>query len=131
VVDGRAVVGGKELKGRTVMANEDLIYLASPYSNPDRAVRVERFNAACRAAAKLMHQGKLIFCPIAHTHPIAEIGGLPLGWMFWERYDQAMLAVCGRMIVLRLDGWEMSLGVAAEIKAMRDAGKPVEFMDQD
>ncbi|GIW55540.1 MAG: hypothetical protein KatS3mg082_1944 [Nitrospiraceae bacterium] len=34
-----------------------MIYLASPYSHPDPAVREERFHAACRAAAALLLAG--------------------------------------------------------------------------
>ena len=36
-----------------------MIYLASPYTHPDRDVRQERFEAACRAAASraLVHLG--------------------------------------------------------------------------
>lgn len=82
--------------------SNDLVYLASPYSHVDALVRLRRFEDACRAAAVLMGRGILIFCPIAHTHPIAVAGKLPLGWEFWERYDRAMLAACGRMMVLKL-----------------------------
>ncbi len=34
-----------------------MIYLASPYSHPDVAVREARFHAACRAAAEFMRDG--------------------------------------------------------------------------
>jgi len=34
-----------------------MIYLASPYSHPDPAVRAERYRAACRATAALLLAG--------------------------------------------------------------------------
>jgi hypothetical protein len=34
-----------------------MIYLATPYSQPGRAVREERFRLACRAAAELLRDG--------------------------------------------------------------------------
>jgi hypothetical protein len=55
-----------------------MIYLASPYSHPDPAVREARFREACRAAAKLMRLGQPAFSPIVHGHPIA-VYGLPNG----------------------------------------------------
>jgi hypothetical protein len=93
-----------------------LVYLASPYSHPDPAVREERFQAACRAAAHLMQSGLHVFSPIAHSHPIALAGSLPTGWEYWEAYDEAVLSACRALAVLELDGWESSRGVQGEVK---------------
>jgi nucleoside 2-deoxyribosyltransferase len=83
-------------------------YLASPYSHDDPAVRLQRFETACRAAAILLRNGVLVFSPIAHTHPIALAGDLPLDWAFWQRFDREMIAACDEVIVLCLDGWASS-----------------------
>ncbi len=107
----------------------ELIYLACPYSHKDPAVREARFTAVNKAAAQLMGKGRYVFSPISHTHPIAKEGALPLGWDFWEGYDRVMLAACTRLIVLKLDGWETSTGVTAEIKIAKEMGLPVEYMD--
>ena len=96
--------------------NQPLIYLSSPYSNPDPAVREQRFAAICRHAAAMMRAGKLVFSPIAHTHPIAQHGELPTGFDYWREYNEAMLDCCEELHVLMLDGWRESVGVAAEIK---------------
>ena len=111
-----------------------LIYLASPYSDRDEAIRQRRFTQACQAAADLMRRGYLVFCPITHSHPIARYipqEGLwepALDHELWRLQDAPHLDVCGSMIVLCLPGWHRSGGVMGEIKAMRAAGKPVEFM---
>lgn len=107
----------------------ELVYLASPYSHPDPAVREARFRAACAAAAHLMRAGVLVFSPIAHTHPIACAGGLPTGWEFWERYDRAVLAACGELAVLKLPGWTESKGIRAEIVIARELGSPVRYVE--
>jgi nucleoside 2-deoxyribosyltransferase len=106
-----------------------LTYLASPYTHPDPAVRAARFDAACRAAAKLMRAGALVFSPIAHSHPIALAGELPIDWAFWERYCRAMLAACADVAVLKLDGWDASAGIAAELDIARETGKPIAFLE--
>jgi hypothetical protein len=106
--------------------DERLIYLACPYSHPEAEVRLKRFNAVNRLAARLMRAGVLIFSPISHTHPIAE-HGLPKGWDFWGRYDRRMLGICDELLVYCLDGWDTSVGVAAEVEAANAAGKRVRF----
>ena len=95
--------------------SKGLIYLACPYSHPNRIIRRQRFREVSRAAAQFMKEGHFIFSPISHTHPIAEYG-LPLGWEFWKEYDEAMLKVCKELWVLMLPGWNESRGVTAEIK---------------
>jgi hypothetical protein len=106
-----------------------LTYLACPYSHPDRAVRVARFDAANRAAGKLMREGHHVFSPISHTHPIAEVADLPLGWEFWEGFDRAYLAHSWRVVVLMLDGWRESKGVTAEICIANEQGLPIEYIE--
>ena len=92
-----------------------MLYLATPYSHPDPAVREQRFRAACAAAADLIRAGHIVFCPIAHSHPLVEYG-LPTDWAYWERSARAFLERCDEMVVLMLDGWEESVGVRAEIR---------------
>ena len=106
-----------------------LVYLACPYSHPDASVREARFLAANKAAARLMAKGEFVFSPISHTHPIAVAGDLPLGWDFWEAYDRAILAACGAIVVLRIDGWEKSKGVTAELQIAKQMGLEVRWME--
>lgn len=108
-----------------------LTYLASPYSHPDRAVRVQRFEAACRAAAKLMREGVHVYSPIVHNHPIAEAANIPMGWDVWETHDRVSLSCCNKVIVLRAEGWDRSNGVKAEISIAVEQGITVEYMDPD
>lgn len=110
------------------MVNE-LIYLASPYSHSDKEVMVQRFESVNKIAGKLMSEGKYVFAPISHTHPIAVACTLPRGWDFWEGYDRTMISRCQKLIVLRLEGWEKSTGVNAEIKIAQELGLPIEYVD--
>ena len=106
-----------------------LVYLACPYSHPDRKVREQRFVAANIAAALLMtDRGEAVFSPISHTHPIAKDGALPLGWEFWSWYDRAVLSVCHKVYVLQLPGWQQSCGVAAETAIATEMGLPIEYL---
>ena len=106
-----------------------LIYLASPYSHPNKAVVEERYLAVCRAAGEFMRQGHLIYSPIAHTHALAQTSQLPTDFEFWGDFDEAMISRCSELWVLMLDGYDESRGVAEEI-AIADAREiPVVYMD--
>ena len=107
----------------------ELTYLASPYFDPDPSVRLFRFRAVSRVAAGMMKEGTMVFSPISHCHPMAEEAGLPKGWGFWGKYDEAMLSRCQKMVVLKLPGWDKSEGVSREIELAREFGIPVEFME--
>jgi len=107
----------------------ELIYLACPYTHKDREVMLYRFEMVNKAAARLMAEGKYVFSPISHTHPIAEAGSLPRGWDYWEGYDRRVLKGCDKIIVLCLPGWKESTGVQAEIGIGQEMGIPVEYME--
>ncbi len=106
-----------------------LIYLASPYTHERAEVREQRFVAVCKVAAAMMMKGLHVFSPIAHTHPILIHGNTPGGWEFWVACDRAMLGACEKLIVLRLDGWQQSKGVTAEIEIAAELGMTVEYVD--
>jgi hypothetical protein len=105
-----------------------MIYLGSPYSHPDPAVRQKRFEAACRAAAELIRRGTTVFSPIVYSHMVCRYG-VPLDWRFWERHDRQFIEVCDEVVVLMFPGWQESVGVKAEIEIARALGKPVTFME--
>ncbi len=106
-----------------------LIYLACPYSHDDPGVRLARFDAVNKAAAKLMSKGEFVYSPISHTHPIALVGDLPLDWQYWQNFDRVFLEHCIKVVVLKLDGWELSAGVKGEIAIAEELGIPVEYLE--
>lgn len=104
-----------------------LIYLASPYTHEEAAVREQRFDAVCEYAAKLMRAGLHVFSPIAHGHAIARYN-LPVEFDFWQGYCEKTLGRCDRVVVLQLDGWRESKGVTHEVKLAKRLRLPVEHV---
>lgn len=104
-----------------------MLYLASPYTHPHYAIRRARYKAACRVAAKLIQRGHVIFSPIAHSHGIAKYG-LPTNWDFWETQDRWFLQACDAVVILTLDGWQESRGIAGEIAIAKELGKPIRYL---
>lgn len=105
------------------VSKKPLIYLASPYSNEDPNVVRRRFEHICYIAGRLIEDGYLIYCPIAHSHPIA-IQGFGNNWGTWKELDLAMLSKCDEIWVAEMDGWEWSEGVSAEEMKAKELGIP-------
>jgi hypothetical protein len=103
-----------------------MIYLASPYSHLESAVREQRFHAACAASAALMRAGYKVFSPVIYGHPLVQ-HGLPGDWSFWEPQARWHLERSDEVMVLMLDGWDTSQGVQAEIAIAEELGKVVWF----
>jgi len=108
-----------------------LNYLATPYTHDDRRVRRKRAQKAAMLACRLIQQGLYIFCPIAHTHAIAECGDLPCGFEYWGEFDRIMLNASQRLLIGKIEGWEDSKGIAAEIQIMRALGRPIVLVDPE
>lgn len=106
-----------------------LIYLAQPYSGTD-AERALRFRIACVCAAEILSAGAHVFSPIAHSHPIAELGHLQ-GTAFdaWRDYDERMIHCCTCVVVLCIPGWQDSVGVRAEIEYALSIGREVHYVE--
>jgi nucleoside 2-deoxyribosyltransferase len=105
-----------------------LVYLASPYSHPNQDVMHARYEKACKAAAALMLRGECVFAPIAHSHRIGQVMGRSTDHEFWLKQDFAILSNCVHMVVLMLEGWNMSTGVREEIDYCIARGIPVSYM---
>lgn len=105
-----------------------MIYLASPYTSDDTDEQRLRYYHACRAAAKLMEQGHVVFSPIAHSHGIARFVK-EHDHDFWMNQDLTFLILAEKLVVLTLPGWEESKGVQEEIKLAKEWGLPIEYME--
>lgn len=102
-----------------------VVYVASPYSHPDEAVRQMRFEAVCLYCGMLMQDGCHVYSPIAHSHPMASLCNLPTDWAYWQELDEKMIRMCDAVYVLHLPGWEESQGIAAEIAIAKRLGKMI------
>lgn len=93
-----------------------MIYLASPYSHPEPAVRQRRYEQTMAAQAYLLRRGEHVYSPIVACHPMALAHDLPTDAEWWAEYNLDMLKRCSDVYVLCLFGWEDSKGVAQEIE---------------
>lgn len=90
-----------------------IVYVATPYSDPDPAVRQQRFERVNRLCGELFGAGIPFVSPISQSHPIAVEGG-ETSWEQWRFQDLTLLARCSMLLVYQQPGWEHSKGVKAE-----------------
>lgn len=105
-----------------------LIYLSSPYSHEDSAVRHRRYQLAMLTVTHFLHRGQYLYSPILHNHPIVCHNDLA-SHAQWLEYDYAILDRCDEMWILKIDGWRTSHGVIAEAHRCNVRGVKYKFID--
>lgn len=106
-----------------------MIYLASPYSHPESTVRESRFNEVCSKAAELIKDGYIVFCPIAMSHPIANLDrSLSTDFESWKDLDRYFLNMSDEVWVYQIPGWDASKGVKWEIEYAQKNRKVVRYL---
>lgn len=114
-------------------SQNELIYLACPYTHPNREVRTWRFEMANKAAALIIGTGRPVYSPISMTHPIDLVlasAQIETVSAFWVSLDERFMTFCSEIIVLTLEGWKESYGVGREIEFFEQRGRPISFMKQ-
>lgn len=103
-------------------------YIGSPYSKYPGGLQ-EAFRIACAETARFMAAGVPVFCPIAHSHSVAQHGDLPKkDHDFWMSVDKPMVDAAIGLIVLTMEGWRESEGLQQEIKWFKEARKPIRYL---
>ena len=105
-----------------------MIYVASPFTHPDKLVMGLRRNAAFRYTANLIEQGKSAFSPIVYGWPFFIEHRAPPNFEFWQDFNERMLYLAEEVHVLQLDGWDRSRGIAHEIDFSTRIGTPIRYI---
>lgn len=102
-------------------------YISNPYNGTDDQ-RQNRMEAAAHCCAALIKSGIHAFSPIVHNHSMLQVVG---DFTIQERkflllpFDFSLLKSSVGMIVLKLDGWKESYGVAKEIQLCQEKNIPI------
>lgn len=109
---------------------EGLVYLSMPYTHSDPSVRELRMETFWVAAAKLIDLGVHAISPMS-MEPTLDYSSRGDDWSTWQLYCNSLMAASDEIWVLKMEGWEKSLGVAGEIAYAREHGKPVRYLNVD
>ena len=96
------------------MKDKPVIYFASPYSHRFRIVRWWRARQIRRIMARCINEQDAIvpFSPIALTHDLDHLCP-DVKWV--EDYDVYLLGRFDGMIIVKLPGWDRSVGIKREL----------------
>jgi hypothetical protein len=106
-----------------------MIYVASPYSHPDKKIQEERYVLVSKACAELVSKGYIAFSPITYGHTLIGFKDMPGDWKFWNNFCISFLEKCETMIVLTIPGWEESVGIKEEIEFAKKNNIKVFYWD--
>jgi Domain of unknown function (DUF1937) len=100
------------LFGPLLLPTNPFWYLATPYAKYP-AGREAAFQEAAKQAALLIGAGYSIFCPITHTHPIAQYMTLKPD-VFWIEFDYPFMDAAEGLILCEMESWKISQGMQME-----------------
>ena len=95
-----------------------IIYVASPYSGPEPEMQ-DRYQKAMLATLYLSeipdYQAFVPISPIVHWHQIAKENNLRTDEEYYWRMNKLLIQQSALVMVVLLEGWKSSVGVAKEI----------------
>lgn len=102
-----------------------IYYLASPYSDPDPLTRDQRYLKVMECASSLLNQNILTFSPILYSHEMSKKYSLPTDAAWWWDFNRTMMDKCENLIILKLPGWDKSVGVKQEKEYAQSMSYPI------
>ena len=105
-----------------------MIYLSIPYTGCEDL----SFRVSCAVLDKLIRAGNVAISTVVCGHAMRLQGRVDKSdYGLWIGYDLKILRDCDALIVVKLDGWENSAGVKAEMNEARSLGIPIIYLDPD
>ena len=106
-----------------------MIYIASPYSSPDSAVREQRYIWTLSFTHWMTAQGTHCFSPIVYYHEMAVVHDLPTDAEFWYRFNVKWQRMADEFVVLTLPGWTISEGMRREYLLAKTLMQDISFWE--
>ena len=108
-----------------------LIYIGSPYSHQDPEVVEENYKKVSMLAAKRCSEGEVAFSPITYGHTLLGFVPMPNDWEFWKSFCLTFLEHADELLVYKMEGWENSRGLAAEIEFAESREIKVTYLEYE
>ena len=105
-----------------------LIYLASPYSHEHPGIMAARFESTRQFVAYCLKKDLPVFSPIVYAHQFVA-DGLGTSAADWHFFNRHMMLACSSLWVLKLEGWQTSIGIRHEVAFFEARNIPAEYKD--
>jgi hypothetical protein len=112
----------------------DKIYIASPYSHENSAIRERRYERVRKFITNFYVESPksslILYSPIVYWHHIAQDGGdkFPDNYNFWLSREVQTMKECVSLWIYGLEGWKDSKGIHREIGIARALGLPIKLV---
>jgi hypothetical protein len=108
-----------------------IVYLASPYSNPSPSIQDHREQQITRIGALLTLKHKTpMFMPITQSAAMKRfVPQLGTTFEYWKGIDLPAIDGCAEVWVVKMPGWNESIGVMHEIRYAKENQIPVKYID--
>lgn len=109
------------------------IYIAAPYSKLTPDAREDVLAEIACYGGHLMMKGIDFYSPLHDTAPAFdtlerhEASAIPVS--FFRSREPAFMGICTALHIINWPGWDISVGVANEIRLARIAQKPVQLVN--
>lgn len=109
-----------------------LVFISSPYSNPDENIKEENYKKVAKYATFLCKSGITAISPIVYGHELLKNDkSMSSDWSFWENFCLNLMKKCDEIHVLKLNGWEKSVGVREEIEFANTQNINIVYVDEE
>lgn len=105
-----------------------LIYIASPYYSPDSGITQRRMEKIYEIMGEYIKRGEHVISPLS-MHEVVIRHNLDGTYAYWGKYCLNILNRCDKMVVLCMDGWKESKGLADEIRFCTENNIPIEYLE--
>lgn len=99
-------------------------YLATVYRKHPSGLDAAAEEAA-RYAAAFIDAGVPVFAPVPHSHPIAKYTTIPHRDSRWLQLQPPFMRVAQGMILVQMENWEKSEGIAFEREFFQQEKRPI------
>lgn len=93
-----------------------LIFISSPFSHKDKTIENKRVEIVNKVVAEYTALRLNVFSPITFGTTLLKYKEMPTDWEFWKNFCESFLEKCDELWVLKMEGWDESAGVSAEIQ---------------
>ena len=109
-----------------------IVYLGCPYSLDNTAnekERDKRHAQVTRCANILFRTGLNVYSPVTMHHQIQKHKPVKMTTREWLHLDFEYLSHSPLLFVLKLEGWEKSLGLLSEIEFAKERKIPIVYIE--
>lgn len=111
---------------------DKLIFVCTPYSNDDENIVKYRKKIAGEVCLRLVAKGIYAISPVVYGCALMEYGENTDGsWNYWQKFCETFLINSKAVYVIKIDGWDKSIGVSQEILFAITHKIPVYFINPE